>query len=302
MNQHHTPPPTPPDAPRDLLGAYAIGATDADEAARVREYLHNTPEAQADLGDAAMTAALMMAAVPRRDPPPALRDKLLQAARATSASQPTQRTQPVRPPAPTLQALPKVVSPPVQPPTARARTPWVAWVAGAAAAVLLFMNVYWMSEVNSLRARQADLERQSAEQVASLQAQSDAQLAQIEQIKQAEMNEAMTLMVSGAKAELMDDDGEMRAMVMWEPGQAEGVMFTHSLPSLDDTRTYQLWLIDEQGNPISAGTFTVDNDGRATLMFSAADALDAFAGLGISVEPMGGSPTPTTTPLALAQL
>jgi len=278
--------PTPPDSEdaRDLLPAYAIGATDAAEIARVADYLRQHPDAAISLADYTATAALLMGGVPRRDPPTALRQKVLDAAHA----QRPVMTPPIMPVF-TPHILPRNVAPNR---SARlAQRPILAWVSSAAAVILLFMNLFWMSEVNDLRARQAVLEQAN-----------QAQMVVLQQISQKQMTDAVTMMVTGTKSELMDEAGAMRAMVMWEPGQTEALMFTHSLPILDQSRTYQLWLIDESGTPISAGTFSVDSDGRATLMFDAQMTLDALNGFGISVEPMGGSSAPTTTPLAMSAL
>jgi len=62
-------------------------------------------------------------------------------------------------------------------------------------------------------------------------------------------------------------------------------------------RTYQLWLMDE-GEPVSAGTFDVD-DGVAVLRTS--HSLRDFDGAAVSVEPDGGSDAPTTTPIMASQ-
>lgn len=264
-----------PDDIRDLLPAYALGIADSDEAARVEAYLKQHPEARQEIAEYAAAAGLMMGGVPRRDPPTALRQKLLDTARA-------QR------PMPKIEVVPK--SKPMPSPVV-AKTPLWAWSSAAAAVVLLIMNFFWMGQVNDLRARQTILEQTNQDQLAALQ-----------RASQTQMTNAMTMMVSGTKSELMDDSGAARAMVVWQPGHSEALMFTHSLPPLDESRTYQLWLIDEAGNPISAGTFTVDSDGRATLMFNAQTAIDAMDGFGISVEPMGGSDAPTTTPLAVSAL
>ncbi len=273
-----------PENARDLLASYAIGATDPAEAARAVDYLRQHPEAAAEATDYAAAALLLVAGVPRRDPPAAMRQKLLDAARA----QRPPIAQPVAA-APKLHVLPRMTPKPAS--LRSAQRPILAWVSTAAAVVLLVMNMFWMSQVNELRARQTVLEQTN-----------QAQLVALQQVSQAQITDAMTIMVTGTKSELVDDSGAMRAMVMWQPGHSEALMFTHSLPTLDQTRTYQLWLIDADGTPISAGTFIVDSDGRATLMFNAQIALDTFNAFGISVEPLGGSATPTTPPMAVGAL
>lgn len=63
------------------------------------------------------------------------------------------------------------------------------------------------------------------------------------------------------------------------------------LDTLTDSQIYQLWLIDDAGAN-SAGIFSVDSTGDGKLLIQS-DALQTFGTLGISIEPSGGSETPT---------
>ena len=62
------------------------------------------------------------------------------------------------------------------------------------------------------------------------------------------------------------------------------------LPSLPSDREYQIWRI-KGDQPISAGTFK-DDESEDQVIVVPVDFSDADA-IGISVEPAGGSPTPT---------
>ncbi len=73
------------------------------------------------------------------------------------------------------------------------------------------------------------------------------------------------------------------------------VLVTHDIAAPPTGRTYQLWLQDPQGRMHSAGL--VDAGGSRTVVLSG-NAGDAI-GAGITVEPAGGSPQPTSTPIAL---
>lgn len=73
------------------------------------------------------------------------------------------------------------------------------------------------------------------------------------------------------------------------------ILLTHDIAAPPAGRTYQLWLQDPQGHMHPAGL--VDAGGTRTVVLSG-DAADA-TGAGITVEPAGGSPQPTTTPIAL---
>lgn len=72
------------------------------------------------------------------------------------------------------------------------------------------------------------------------------------------------------------------------------VLFTWNLGELPENETYQIWLIDEQGNRASGGLF-VAQPGQAytSTSVSLPAPITDFVGLGVTVEPRGGSPGPT---------
>ena len=74
------------------------------------------------------------------------------------------------------------------------------------------------------------------------------------------------------------------------------------LPLLKTGRVYQLWLIRGKNAPISAGTFTVDQQGHGLLTL--APGQQALSGdvAAVTDEPDPGSPAPTTKPLIAGQL
>ena len=75
--------------------------------------------------------------------------------------------------------------------------------------------------------------------------------------------------------------------------EATFAMVTYDLPKLPADKVYQLWLIDSSGNRTSGGTFTVDEHGRGWLFAHAPKTLGEYNAVGVTVEPLGGSPGPT---------
>lgn len=69
------------------------------------------------------------------------------------------------------------------------------------------------------------------------------------------------------------------------------------VPVLDESATYQLWLVDDDG-ATSVGVFRPDDDGSVSQRFSDADPTDFV--LGVTREPAGGSESPTLPILASA--
>lgn len=70
-------------------------------------------------------------------------------------------------------------------------------------------------------------------------------------------------------------------------------LIVYDMPALDSNRVYQIWLIDPNGDRTSGGTFTVDAQGRSWVYIRSPKPLSNFQGIGITIEPTGGSPKPT---------
>lgn len=74
----------------------------------------------------------------------------------------------------------------------------------------------------------------------------------------------------------------------------QGVLVLRGLEPLPAEQTYQLWLIPADGPPAPAGLVAVQAEDSTWLKLQVPpDAPTDFAAVGVSVEPAGGSPTPT---------
>lgn len=65
------------------------------------------------------------------------------------------------------------------------------------------------------------------------------------------------------------------------------------MPALSADRVYQLWLV-RGDTRVSGGTFRVDEQGSGTLLVLAPEPLARYQAVGITTEPLGGSPGPTS--------
>ncbi len=146
------------------------------------------------------------------------------------------------------------------------RNPWLA-LGIAALALLVFTNVYWAGRVGRLE-RRAD---------------AFAALAQAPGI---------TLRVSNG-VDTAYDGRSADGVVYVQPGSPVALLCVYALPQLDGGKTYQAWLVRD-GQRISAGTFNVNHDGYGVLLIDAGQPVTNYQQLGITVEPAGGSPAPTT--------
>lgn len=111
---------------RDLLGAFALGAVDAEEAAAVRAYLATSVEAQEELAELMAGVDVLALSIEPLESPAGLRERIAAATLADPGTMP-----PVAPIVPPVTPLPD----PIRPPASfwSQATPWAA----AAAALLL---------------------------------------------------------------------------------------------------------------------------------------------------------------------
>lgn len=98
------------------------------------------------------------------------------------------------------------------------------------------------------------------------------------------------------------DGSEDGALAVIAAG-GELTVIARDLPTLSDERTYQLWSLDADGVPASAGLFdgldgviTVSTDSSNNASPGTSSATTAVA---LTDEPAGGSPAPTTDPVAV---
>ncbi len=97
-----------------------------------------------------------------------------------------------------------------------------------------------------------------------------------------------------AETVVLEGDG-IEARFTYSVLEGKGFLVPGSLPNVASERTYQLWLIDSEG-PTSAGLFEPKE------RFVVVSDVVGGVTLGVTVEPAGGSPAPTTDVLLQASL
>jgi len=100
-----------------------------------------------------------------------------------------------------------------------------------------------------------------------------------------------------AAISLQGDIGD--AQFLYSDSLDGGIFISTSLPAVNATETYQLWLIDAS-EPNPAGTFRPADDGSVEFIVEAPIAPGQT--LGMTIEPAGGSPAPTGEILLAEQL
>jgi anti-sigma-K factor RskA len=81
---------------------------------------------------------------------------------------------------------------------------------------------------------------------------------------------------------------------LFEPRLPMAVLNAWGLPEVGSAQVFQIWLVRPDGERVSAGLFVRDADAPFTrVLLDIAEPVRGFVGLGVTVEPLDGSPAPT---------
>jgi anti-sigma-K factor RskA len=271
----------------ELFPFYALDALTAEERDEVERYVAGNPEAEARLAELIATATDFGETATPIAPPPAIKAGLM--ARIEAESREAAPARPASAVAPRRVDSPK--------PRFDLRNFFFGRaMVFAALALLLGAFGLWRlwQQSNDLRTQLAALAARTGElqsELDSLRAANDALRAELagrdELLAQYRQPGAVTIAIGDATGENPDAIGTLTL----HPESGAATLSVANLPPLDETQTYQAWLIVE-GTPVSAGTFTVDQAGAASHAIPGA-APGSFDAVGVSIEPAGGSEQPT---------
>lgn len=260
-----------------LTGAYALDALTPEEEVAFRAYLATSEEARAEVASLSDTAVLLGLASEPVTPSPQLKAGLMAAIRTTpQAPHANVAAFPGAAVAPDPRILmladADVPEVPLSKAETKARASWyrrpVSILIAAAAAVALFVggNLLGLS-----------------------QAPHAPSFSQAQATSLAELSTAGDLQKAAKPVE-----GGGKATLIWSLSLQRSAVLINDLPALAAGKTYQLWYIDTAG-ATSAGTFNSAGAGKTWRVLDG-----KMAGgdtIGLTVEPAGGSPKPTTTPI-----
>lgn len=285
------------------LGAYALGALDPEDRSAVEAQLAAAPEQQEELRQLREIVALLPYAAQPVQPPDRVRQALM--ARVAAAA-----------PAPAPAARPA--------PRRRA-----GWLLPALAASLAVVVLALAGLAASLGATVARLDQTNRELVTTLgglqtaladtQARQEALAAELAagQRQIAEVSAALSASeerIGQLSAELVRDDYvisfvsapgvatreltaargglDARGAMYMYPGNSSAVVLFSGLTPLEPGKVYQFWLADGS-TQVAGGTFMVDSSGIGNIVVEAPREVNAFRQVMVTVEPEGGSATPS---------
>lgn len=222
----------------DLLPAYALGCLDREDDLRVAEHLAACKMCRGELEGYRSLVADLPFAVSESEPPPNLKETILQRARQTKGITP---------------AEPKVAW--------WQRLPWLgaapAWSMVSLVLILALgaSNLLMWGRLGTLESRQQTSLR--------------------------------TILLQGTATA-----PTATGLLVISLDGSHGTLVVDRLPILNESQQYQLWLIRD-GQRTSGGVFSVDEKGYKGMYIKSPEPLSSYTGVGITIEPAGGSPGPT---------
>jgi len=245
---------------RELLGGYALGASDSEEARHIEVHIADCIRCWEDLSISHRTAALLALSV-RLEPAPAhLEERIMRRAKREIAS--TQRRRPF------WRRL--------------SLSPWPAAASGLGLGSIVALGVSGLLflEVRDMQAKNDDLEAQIRAAAADFQAASQSTSSQL-----ADQEEVVSILSDSSHGRLaMQPRGGSgsQAFYTWSPAQGAGAMLCEGLPELEPNKVYMIWL-KVDGTDFPLRSFISDN-GKCQVILDLPSLPGAPEGIGITVE------------------
>jgi len=266
----------------ELAESFVLGILDETETRQFAQHLATgCQECRLAVQNAKQVASLLPYTAPQNEPPPELKQRLLEAIAKESkilTMQPIagKNEAPATGPA-TIRSMPQRTF------FQRVRGT-LAW----AAVFLLFAVGYsYFLQRALIRQLQTELAERNAE-TKLLQFELERQKTVIERIKKSSATRLLLVELKGTE---VNPSGSIK--VLLDPQTAGGSFIAYDLPPLAGEHDYQLWFLKD-GKPFDAGVFAVDEKGEFIgEVQHLPETLAGISAFAITREPKGGSPTPT---------
>ncbi len=268
-----------PELCEEYAALYALGLLEGAEKTAFEQELSTNPAAGAMVAEFERASSLLVSSLPQRTAPPTLRTKILEKVQSK---------------APTTEPVKRFQFSPL----------WIPW--GIAAILAVFSAVLLLERTQQTRANERLAEENKSLQVriAGLDAERDRLDARVNALESekksietriASLQPAAQDPLESLKTVRLAPQGQVQpdteVLAAWDPEAQQGVLNLSRLPLPPADKSYQLWIITPDApQPVDAGVIVSDT---ARFAFKAPYPVKVAA-LAISLEPKGGSPTPTT--------
>ena len=258
------------DSIRDLTAAYALGALSPEEIQRFEAFLATSPEAEREVAELREVAALLALGQADAVPSPDLRERVL--ARVSQGK--------VTPISGGGAAAGRGGVPPFY---------WGALAASFFVAAGLGLSLSGVrKDLAALRETVASTQATLAERQRQLEA------------REATLN---SILEPGVKLYQLTASGdpEPGVQLFWDQQRNTAIIHGFRLKPVPTGREYQLWFIKD-GKPIPSVTFKPEATGHVKIEKIPVPGGGSLSAAAVTVEPVGGSQQPTSTPILVGEL
>ena len=250
---------------QELIPPYALGALEPRERRRVERHIAKCPECIVALREALEVSAELAKAFPMVQPSVHVRTALLRQVR--DSAEPSARTPMFRPAFRWQGALTTGF--------------------GIAAVALLVISLFLVTRVESMNNEVAALRTNLSV--------SDENIKTLNLAVQQQRSLAYTLAIPGTQVVLGQGSGDFsnaQGVLMASEDGSWVLLVSTGLQELPPDKAYQVWLTGN-GDRESGGMFKVDDFGWGQVTLKPHRRLSVFHSVGVTVEPVEGSPSPT---------
>jgi anti-sigma-K factor RskA len=251
---------------------HVLGALSDAEAREFKQKLRADSELQAYVARLSTATSALAGALPVVEPPPQLRAKIL--AQVASPQK--------------IVSLPDKKFNPLA---------WLSWSLAAGFAVLCLLLNVQDSQLRKMVGEQA-------QQISSLNQLAQSLSAATNSLQQTvvalqETNRLANLRIAMLNS-LVASAPNAVAVSLWDNDRQDGVLVAQNLKALPANKDYELWVMDENQNPVAAGVFHTEAGGITRMNFKPGHAIKTAGKFCVTEEARGGASSPTLKNLILA--
>jgi anti-sigma-K factor RskA len=251
---------------------HVLGALTDAEAREFKQKLHADQELKEYVARLSTATGAVAGAVPAVEPPPRLRAEIL------ARIAPLQKGH----------FLPERKLNPLT---------WLPWALGAALAALCIV-------LSMQDSRLRGTVREQAQQINSLNELAQSLSAATNTLQETVLALQGTNRLASLRIAMLNslaaDAPKAIAVSLWDNEKQNGVLVAQNLQALPVGKDYELWVMDENKNPVAAGVFHRDEHGAARVDFKPARAIKTAGQFCVTTEAKGGVSSPTLKNLVLA--
>jgi hypothetical protein len=275
--------PVKPIDPEDLP-LYAMQLLPPEETEELKLQLQHSPEGRRVLAEIYDDLAALAHTTEMREPPPSARQHLLKLVASEKKVAPAgpldKYVVPIDQYAPRTAATSLVDDEPAPRSLGSRVLPWAGWLIAAGVSAFAVLTY---QQNGQLQETVAQVKRQDAKALASAGEASEV----LATLRDPEAVHA-TLTLSTLEAKPLPS-----GRVTYVASKGSLLFVASNMAPLDPYKTYELWVIPVDGDPMPAGTFKPDERGFASVVLPELPKGVAAKAFGVTVEDAGGSLTPT---------